>query len=64
MKDLVNTDNVSKILNNNDYLSVITEDGLQQLSRHKDYTIAQAEEDAEMSIVEYLSDNYEIEKNC
>lgn len=51
-----------RFLNNNDYLSVITEDGLQQLSRHKDYTIAQAEEDAEMSIVEYLSDNYEIEK--
>lgn len=51
-----------RFLNNNDYLSVITEDGLQQLSRNKEYTIAQAEEDAETSIVEYLTDNYEIEK--
>ncbi len=48
-----------RFLNDNDYLSIITAEALSQITRGN--TI-QAEESAEMSLVEYLSENYEIEK--
>lgn len=51
-----------RFLNNNDYLSIVTEEALSQLIRGKESRLAQAEEAAEASIVEYLTDNYEIEK--
>lgn len=51
-----------RFLNNNDYLSVITPEALAQLTRGNDERFVQAEEAAEMSVVEYLSENYEIEK--
>ena len=51
-----------RFLNNNDYLGIITEEALRQLIRNKEDRIAQAEEAAETSIVEYLTDNYEVEK--
>lgn len=51
-----------RFLNNNDYLGVITSEALAQLTRGNDERFIQAEESAEMSIVEYLSENYEIEK--
>lgn len=51
-----------RFLNNNDYLSVITPEALAQLTRANDERFVQAEEAAEMSVVEYLSENYEIEK--
>lgn len=51
-----------RFLNNKDYLSVITKEALMQLTRNDDDRFAQAEEAAEMSIREYLSENYEIEQ--
>ena len=51
-----------RFLNNNDYLGVITPEALAGLTRGNDERFIQAEESAEMSIVEYLSENYEIEK--
>lgn len=51
-----------RFLNNNDYLSIVTEEALQQLIRGKEKRLEQAEGDAEESIIEYLTDNYEIEK--
>lgn len=51
-----------RFLNNNDYLSVITREALTQLTRGNDERFIQAEESAEISIVEYLSENYEVEK--
>lgn len=51
-----------RFLNNNDYLSVITPEALAQLTRGNDERFVQAEKAAEMSVVEYLSENYEIEK--
>ena len=51
-----------RFLNNNDYLGIITEEALRQLIRNREDRIAQAEEAAETSIVEYLTDNYEVEK--
>lgn len=51
-----------RFLNNNDYTSIITEEALQQLIRGREYRLAQAEESAEASIIEYLSERYEIEK--
>ena len=51
-----------RFLNNNDYLGIITEEALKQLIRNREDRIAQAEEAAETSIVEYLTDNYEVEK--
>lgn len=50
-----------RFLNNWDYYSIITKDALSQLTRGNDDRIAQAEESAEMSIIEHLSENYEIE---
>ena len=51
-----------RFLNNSDYLGIITQEALQQLTRGNDERFIQAEESAEMSIVEYLSENYEVEK--
>lgn len=51
-----------RFLNNSDYLGIITQEALQQLTRGNDERFIQAEQSAEMSIVEYLSENYEVEK--
>ena len=51
-----------RFLNNSDYLGIITQEALQQLTRGNDERFLQAEQSAEMSIVEYLSENYEVEK--
>jgi len=51
-----------RFLNNNDYLGVITADALSQMTRGNDDRFIQSEEVAEMSIVEYLSENYEVEQ--
>jgi len=51
-----------RFLNDNDYLSVITKEGLDQLIRGNRERFSQAEECAEISIVEHLSENYEIER--
>ncbi|MDR3059113.1 MAG: hypothetical protein LBU84_13360 [Prevotella sp.] len=51
-----------RFLNNNDYLSIITQDALTQLTRGNADRFIQAEEAAEISIMEYLSENYEIER--
>lgn len=51
-----------RFLNNNDYIGIITEEALLQLIRGNEERLSQAEEAAEASIVEYLIDNYEIEK--
>ncbi|MDL2320191.1 hypothetical protein LJC45_03560 [Alistipes sp. OttesenSCG-928-B03] len=50
-----------RFLNDNDYLSVISAETLSQMTRGNSQCFIQAEESAEMSIVEYLSENYEIE---
>jgi hypothetical protein len=50
-----------RFLNNNDYISIVTEEALSQLIRGNEERLAQAEEAAEMSVLEYLSDNYEVE---
>ena len=52
----------NRFLTNNDYNSIITEEALSQLIRGKEERFAQAEEAAEESLLEYLTDNYEIEK--
>lgn len=51
-----------RFLNNNDYLGIITSEALNQLTRGKEERFIQAEESAEMSVVENLSENYEIEQ--
>ena len=51
-----------RFLNNNDYLGIITEEALKQLIRNNEERLSQAEEAAEASIIEYLTDNYEVEK--
>lgn len=51
-----------RFLNDGDYLSVITPDALSQITRGDAGRFVQAEEAAEMSIVEYLSGNYEVER--
>lgn len=51
-----------RFLNNEDYYSVITKESLNQLIRGNEERLSQAEQSAEMSIVEYLSENYEVEK--
>ena len=50
-----------RFLNDNDYLGVIPKDALEQMTRGNVDRIIQAEESAEMSVVEYLSENYAIE---
>lgn len=51
-----------RFLNDNDYLGIITADALAQLTRGNTECFIQAEQSAEMSITEYLSENYEIEQ--
>lgn len=51
-----------RFLNDNDYLGIVTADALSQMTRGNADRFIQAEEAAEMSLVEYLSENYEIEK--
>lgn len=51
-----------RFLNNNDYLSIITEQALSQLIRGNEMRYEQAEQAAEASVLDYLSENYEIEK--
>lgn len=51
-----------RFLNNNDYLSIITEQALNQLTRGVEERFEQAEQAAEASIIDYLSENYEIER--
>lgn len=51
-----------RFLNNADYLSIVTEEALSQLIRGNEDRLAQAEEAAEASVIEYLTDNYEVEK--
>lgn len=53
---------MDRFLNNNDYISIVTEEALVQLIRQKETRLAQAEEAAEVSLLEYLSTHYEIEK--
>lgn len=53
---------MKRFLNNQDYLSIVTEEALTQLIRGNEERLSQAEEAAEESIVEYLTENYEIEK--
>jgi len=50
-----------RFLNDNDYLGIISQDALNQMTRGNTDRIIQAEESAEMSIVEHLSENYAIE---
>ncbi len=49
-----------RFLNNNDYYGIVTEEALTQLIRGRVERLAQAEEAAEESIIEYLVDNYQI----
>lgn len=51
-----------RFLNNHDYIGIITEEALDQLIRGDEDRLAQAEEAGEQSIVEYLTTNYEIER--
>lgn len=51
-----------RFLNDSDYLGVITAEALSQMTRNSPERFIQAEESAEMSITEYLSENYEIER--
>ena len=51
-----------RFLNDTDYLGIITADALAQMTRGNHDRFIQAEESAEMSIVEHLSENYEIER--
>lgn len=51
-----------RFLNDSDYLGVISSEALSQLTRGNTDRYIQAEQSAEMSIVEYLSENYEIEQ--
>ena len=51
-----------RFLNDSDYLSVITPEALLQITRGNTERMMQAEESAEMSILEYLSENYQVEK--
>lgn len=51
-----------RFLNDTDYLGIITPEALAQMTRGHHDRFLQAEESAEMSIVEHLSENYEIER--
>ena len=51
-----------RFLNNLDYLSIITEKHLNDLIREDERCLELAEEAAEASILEYLTENYEVEK--
>lgn len=51
-----------RFLNTNDYKSIVTEEALRQLIRDDETRIYEAEEAAESTIVEYLTQKYEVEK--
>lgn len=51
-----------RFLNNADYLGIVTEEALGQLIRDKEIRLAQAEEAAEESVLEYLTENYMVEE--
>lgn len=51
-----------RFLNTNDYKSIVTEEALRQLIRDDEERLYEAEEAAEASIVEYLTQKYEVEK--
>ncbi len=51
-----------RFLRDEDYFGIITAESLSQLTHSNTNHYIQAEEAAEMSIVEYLSENYEVEK--
>lgn len=53
---------MARFLNNEDYLGIITKDALAQITRGREECIPQAEEAAESSIIEYLTDHYKIEE--
>ena len=50
-----------RFLNQKDYLSIITDSALAQLVRNNENRFIQAEQAAEASIIDYLSENYEVE---
>ncbi|MFI3305494.1 MAG: hypothetical protein R3Y68_03135 [Rikenellaceae bacterium] len=50
-----------RFLITNDYIGIVSEEALLQLVRGNPERLAQAEEAAEVSILEYLSENYEVE---
>jgi hypothetical protein len=51
-----------RFLNDSDYLSIITQEALDQLIRGRDVRKKQAEDNAEVSIVEYLVEGYKIKE--
>lgn len=51
-----------RFLNDNDYLGIITQEALNQMTRGNASRFEQAEQSAEISITEYLSENYKIEE--
>ena len=51
-----------RFLNQKDYLSIITDTALNQLIRGNEMRFEQAEQAAEASIIDYLSENYEVEQ--
>lgn len=51
-----------RFLNDHDYYGIISPDVLKQIVRGDAERFVQAEESAEMSIVEYLSESYEVEQ--
>lgn len=51
-----------RFLNDADYLGIVTPEALSQMTRGYAERFVQAEQSAEMSIVEYLSGNYEVER--
>lgn len=50
-----------RFLNDDDYLGIISKEALSQITRNNTDRFIQAEESAEISLIEYLSENYEIE---
>ena len=53
----------NRFLTKSDYFEIITEEALGQIIKdNEDTKFRQAEESAEMSIIEYLTENYEIER--
>ncbi len=51
-----------RFLNDNDYLSTMTEAGMEQLTRGRHDRVIQAEQSAELSIIEYLDQHYLIKE--
>lgn len=51
-----------RFLTDNDYISLVTDEHWKQIVRDKPERIIQAEQRAEMNMLEYLDQYYEIEK--